>query len=360
MSADISKEGTASILVVDDDRGARQLLSELVQQCGWQAELAEDGFEALAKMKLGFDAVLLDVNLPGIDGYEVARRMTEENEQLPIIMVTGQDSHSDRLQAVEAGAADFIAKPVNMTELQVRVSSQLEKKEALDQLKQHQAHLEEMVDKRTAALRETMEELANSKKEVQNAYVETINRLALAAEFKDRGTGFHIERVSRCTGILAEKCGIDTDKIEVVRYASYMHDVGKVGIPDDILLKPGKLEEKEWETMKTHTKLGQELLSGSSSEILQMGALIAEYHHERWDGSGYPHGLKGEDIPIEGRICTFADVFDALISDRPYRKALSVDKALNIMQEEKGTHFDPHLFDVFEANLDEILEEEGF
>ncbi|MFW6457670.1 MAG: HD domain-containing phosphohydrolase, partial [Planctomycetota bacterium] len=282
-------------------------------------------------------------------------RFKDEYPNIPIVMVTGQDSREDRLRAVEAGADDFIGKPVDMTELRVRVTSQLEKKKAVDQLKAHEAQLEEKVKERTEALRETLDELAESKRAIQDAYVEAINRLARAAEFKDKGTGCHVERVGGCVEVLAQEAGLSPGTVEVFRYASRMHDVGKVGIPDTILLKSSELVGEEWEMMKTHTVLGRRILSGSSSEILQAGEVIAECHHEKWDGSGYPRGLEGKDIPIEGRICALADVFDALISDRPYRPAYPVEKAFSIMEQGRGTHFDPDLFDLFESNLDAIV-----
>ncbi len=356
MSGKEHTEFDAKVLVVDDDPGTRELLETWIDECGWEPHVAEDGFEALAKAKLDYDIVLLDVNLPGMDGYEIAKRFKEDYPDTPIIMVTGQDSREDRLRAVEAGAEDFIGKPVDMTELRVRIRSQLEKKQAFDQLKEHEAELEDKVEERTSALRDTLEELAESKRAIQDAYVEAINRLARAAEFKDAGTGSHIERVGGCVQVLAQNVGLPPGKVEVLQYASRMHDVGKVGIPDAILLKPDELQGDEWEKMKTHTTLGRRILSGSSSEILQAGEVVAEFHHERWDGTGYPRGMEGESIPIEGRICALADVFDALVSDRPYREAYSIDKALHIMKKGRGSHFDPELFDLFESHLEEIIE----
>ena len=344
-------ERAKKILVVDDEAPVRQILHDMLVSLGYTALEAEDGAQAL---ELAFhrevDLILLDVGLPDLTGYEVARliRRRFDSTVLPIIMVTGRAGREERLKAVEAGANDFIGKPVDVTELKVRVAAQLRLKEAELLRRRHQAELERAVRERTQELRTTLERLRESQ-------METLFRLALAAEYKDDQTGKHIQRVGDFCGILAAAAGLPGRQVHLLEVAGPMHDVGKIGVPDAILLKPGKLDPAEWEIMKSHTTIGHRLLSGSSSEYLEVGATVALSHHERWDGTGYPQGLVEEEIPIEGRICAIADVFDALTSDRPYRPAFPVEQAVDMLREGRGSQFDPGLLDLFIENLDRIL-----
>ena len=345
------------ILIVDDDEMNRDVLARMVQSLGHETETAEDGIGALAMLKLDIDLVLLDVNMPGMDGFEVARRIREDPDagNVPIIMVTGQAGREDRLRAVEAGVSDFIAKPADLVELRVRMASQLKIKEQQDALHRHKAELESLVNKRTEALRKTLAEMAEAQRETRKAHLETIRRLAIAAEFKDTDTGAHIDRVSRFCALLGKTCNLTPGEIETLRHASLMHDVGKLGIPESILLKPGRLEPAEWEVMKQHTMIGARILSGSSSQLLRAGELIARTHHEMWDGNGYPEGLSGEEIPLMGRICAVADVFDALTNIRPYKPVIPNEEALDILRRKRGTHLDARLVDLFLENLDQVL-----
>jgi putative two-component system response regulator len=345
------------ILVVDDVGHNRILLETMVTSLGYEVTMARDGLEALDRLPQGIDLILLDVMMPGIDGFEVASRVRADASyrDLPIIMVTALDSREDRVRAVKAGASDFIAKPVERTELQVRLASQLKLKEAQDALKRHQAELEERVEQRTQALRLALQTAAEAQLKTYEAHVDTIQRLVLAAECKDHDTAEHIHRMSRFGLVLARIVGLPAGQVEILRHAIPMHDVGKIGIPDSILLKPGKLTAEERQIMSSHTLIGGRLLAGSPSELLQMGEVIALSHHEWWDGSGYPNGLRGEEIPLPGRICALADVFDALTSDRPYRPAMTNEQALELMHQGRGVQFDPDLFDAFIAHLDKIL-----
>jgi putative two-component system response regulator len=345
------------ILIVDDDESNRRSVADMVKFFGHEAETARDGIEALAKIKLDVDLVLMDVNMPGMDGFEVTRRIRQDPAvgDVPIIMVTGLAAMKQRLRAVEAGANDFIAKPVDMTELQVRTDSLLKMKEAQDALKRHQRELEETVQKRTADLRRALEDKARSQRETYEAHLDAIHRLAVAAEYRDDDTGVHIRRMSRYCALLGQSLNLPPGEVEILLHASPMHDVGKIGIPDAILLKPGKLTPEEFETIKRHTLIGASILAASSSMLLQAGEIIALSHHEKWDGSGYPNGLAGEDIPLWGRICAVADVFDALTSDRPYKQAFPNEKALEILREGRGKHFDPEVQDHFFGNLDEVV-----
>jgi putative two-component system response regulator len=308
-------------LVVDDEEPNRMLLSAMLESLGYACEEAADGFEALALLRLEVDLVLLDVMMPGMDGFQVARRIREEAgaHDLPIVMVTALTSREDRLAAVEAGANDFIAKPVDLTELRVRVASLLRLKAAQDELRHYRRELEQQVERRTAALREALEEVVEAQRGTYAAQLETIQRLAFVAEFKDENTAQHIRRMSQYAAVLARKLSLSPTEVETIQHASPMHDVGKIFVPSEILLKPGSLTAEEYELMKQHTLVGGKILVGSHSRLLQAAEEIALTHHERWDGTGYPAGLAGEGIPLPGRICAIADVFDALTSSRPYK-----------------------------------------
>lgn len=353
---------TKRVLIVDDDEVNRDLLEGLLESLGHQAESVTDGHEALARLKTGHalplpDLVLLDVMMPGINGFEVAQAIRQDPaiSDLPIVMVTALSSNKDRLDAVEAGANDFIAKPIDKTELRVRTASLLRMKEAQDAIKQHRTELEDTVHQRTAALQKALLDVNASRQEADKAHLDTIYRLAVASEYKDKDTATHIQRVSNYCALLARHLRLPDEEVEILCVASPMHDVGKIGVPDSILLKPGKLDAGEWAIMQQHTTIGARILRGSSSKLLQAGEIIALSHHEKWDGTGYPHGLIGQDIPLWGRICAVADVFDALTSERPYKKAFTNEQALDVMHEERGRHFDPALLDLFIQIKDEII-----
>ena len=349
------------ILVVDDEPHNRQLLVAMLTSLGWEAEVASDGFDALAKLHPGVDLVLLDLMMPGLDGFDVARRIRANPEvsDLPILMVTALTGQEERLRAVEAGANDFLAKPVDYTELRVRVTSLLKVKAAQDAVKRQQADLEELVAQRTAALREALDERVQAQQSAHAYQLETIHRLAVAAESRDKDSALHLRRVSGYTALLARRLGFPEGEVECLRHASMLHDVGKVAIPQSILLKPGKLDPEEWRVMRQHPVIGAQILAGSRSPYLQAGEVIALSHHEKWDGSGYPHGLAGERIPLCGRICAVADVFDALTSERPYKQAFDVRSACETLQRGKGNHFEPRLVDLFLADLNEVLRIRG-
>src|SRR6202166_4702867 len=346
------------ILVVDDVEQNLALLGGLVRSLGYEVETARDGLEALAKLALGVDLVLLDVMMPGLDGYEVARRVRADarTADLPIILVTVLDSREDRGKAIQAGPSDFTAKPVDKTELLVRISSQLRLKAAQDALKRSQAGLEEQVARRTEELRRTCEETADANRRTYHAHVDTIRRLVLAAELKDPDTARHIMRISRYSVVLARALHMSPGETEVLAHAVTMHDVGKIGIPDAILFKRGALDAEEKKVMESHTLIGGRILADSPSALMQQGQVVALSHHERWDGTGYPRRLRGEQIPIAGRICAVVDVFDAMTTDRPYRSAFPPDEALETMRQGRGAHFDPRLLDLFMDRLDEVLE----
>ncbi|HMD36576.1 MAG TPA: HD domain-containing phosphohydrolase, partial [Vicinamibacterales bacterium] len=254
----------------------------------------------------------------------------------------------------EAGANDFIAKPVDEAELRIRSASLLKMKDALDALKMYRDHLEELVEERSASLRLTLYDACDAQHRTYLAQLDTVHRLAIVAEYKDRVTARHIERMSEYCATLARGLKRSTDEVELILHASRMHDVGKIAIPDAILRKSGSLTDEEWVVMRQHPQTGAAILGNSTSHVIEAGRVIALHHHEWWDGSGYPYGLAGERIPLWGRICAVADVFDAITSQRPYKPAFSNDEGLRVLHDGRGTHFDPRIIDVFVDRFDEI------
>ncbi len=343
-------------LIVDDEIENRNFLTEILESWGHKVVKAQNGLEALSLLNVTFDLVLLDVNMPMMDGYEVIRRIRNEASvsDIPIIMVTSLSDRNARLRAVEVGANDFISKPIDINELRLRTESQLKMKAAQDEIKRHREELEIIVDQKTLALRRALQEMTEANRRAERATIDTINRLALAAEYRDTITGTHIHRISHYCKILAEGLELPPDEIEIIYTTSPMHDVGKLGIPDSILLKPAILSSSERDIMKQHTTIGTIILGESTSELLQAGEVIARSHHEKWDGSGYPGGLEKEDIPLWGRICAVADVFDAVTNERPYKSAFSNEIAYEIIKDGRGTHFDPDIVDIFFDRIDDI------
>jgi cyclic di-GMP phosphodiesterase len=228
-------------------------------------------------------------------------------------------------------------------------------KEAQDELKKYQTHLEEIIDERTSNLREALEQMARAQRLAYQAQLETVERLAILAEYKDKVTGRHIQRMSEYCAVIARGLKLPAEEVELIFHASRMHDVGKIAIPESILRKPASLSADEWHLMRQHSALGSAILANSTSEILQAGRVMALHHHERWDGGGYPQGLVGDAIPLWGRICAVGDVFDAVTSERPYKPAFPNEEALQLLRDGRGKHFDPRVVDVFFECLDEIL-----
>lgn len=340
------------ILVVDDDEKNLKVIQAMLAPLEYEVILARDGESALEMVeKEKPDVILLDIMMPKLDGFEVLKILKENDETklIPVIMVTALKEIEDRAKALELGADDFLTKPVEKIELRARVKSAVNVKNYYDHMKNYQKILEEEVEKRTLELKEAY-------KKLKNASLDTIYRLAKAAEYKDEDTGAHIQRVSHYAEIIARKMGMDENFCENILYSAPMHDIGKIGIPDHILLKPGKLTPEEWEIMKKHTIIGAKILEGSDVEFIKMAEIIALTHHERWDGKGYPRGLKKEEIPLPGRITALADVFDALLSKRPYKPPYSLKEVLKIIEEENGKHFDPKVVSSFFAGFKEILD----
>jgi putative two-component system response regulator len=344
-------KGKSKILIVDDNERNLRLIEAMLFPLGYEVILAQDGEEALEKVKeVSPDVILLDIMMPKMDGFEVARQLKEKEDTsiIPIVMVTALREVEDRVKALEAGADDFLTKPIEKTELRARVSSLLKVKAYNDHMRNYQKELEAEVTRRTEQLRQAFEK-------IKEASLDTIYRLSRAAEYKDEDTGAHIQRMSHYAAAVAGKMGLNRETVETILYAAPMHDVGKIGIPDYILLKPGKLDTNEWVIMKQHTVIGAKILEGSEAQFIELAKVIALSHHEKWDGSGYPKGLKGSKIPLAGRITAIADVFDALTSKRPYKEPFSLERSFNIIKESRGSQFDPEVVDAFFAVEDEIL-----
>ena len=339
------------ILVVDDQPQNIELLEAYLAPQGYKIIKAANGEEALGKLSGNpIDLILMDVMMPGMDGFEVVRkiRKDEATHLLPIILVTALKETEYRIEGIEVGCDDFISKPVDKLELLARVRSLLKVKDYNDLMSNYRKELESEVTNRT-------EQLSQAYKKIKAASLDTIYRLSMASEYKDGDTGAHIKRMSRYSAAIARRMGMDENAVETILYASPMHDLGKICIPDRILTKSSKLDSTEWEIMKFHTVIGAKILHGSGAEFLILAETIAQSHHEKWDGSGYPNNLKGTEIPITGRITAIADVFDALTYKRPYKAAFSIEEALAVIKEGRGSHFDPDVTDAFFAIQDEII-----
>ncbi len=335
----------ANILIIDDEPANVKLLHKILERKGYQnIQLTTDSREVESLCdETEFDAFLLDIRMPHIDGYGIMKMLSQRfvDDYMPVLVLTAQTDRDTRLKALESGAKDFLTKPFDQLEALTRIYNLLEVRLMHKQVRDQNQILEEKVKQRTEELYETRREV--------------INRLGLAAEYRDNETGNHIIRMSRYSQLLALEYGFSEEQAEIILNAAPMHDIGKIGIPDSVLLKPGKLDADEWKIMQTHVPIGAKILSGHPSDLMEAARVIALHHHEKWDGNGYPEGLKGKQISIEGRICAVADVFDALLSERPYKKAWSVEKALTLIEEEAGKHFDPQLAPLMRKILPDIL-----
>ncbi len=325
MSQTSTQDRRPQLLVVDDEPANLQVLRHILQE-DYRLLFAKDGAKALelaAREKP--ELILLDVMMPGMTGYQVCAQLkaTPATSAIPVIFVTALADVEDEAQGFAVGAVDYITKPVSPAIVKARVRTHLS-----------------LV--RVEELRETR--------------LQIVQRLGLAAEYKDNETGLHVIRMSHYSRVLALAAGFSEAQAEELLNAAPMHDVGKIGIPDAVLRKPGKLDGEEWEVMKQHAQIGADIIGEHPSGLLRMAREIALNHHEKWDGSGYPRGISGAEIPVEARIIAIADVFDALTSERPYKKAWPVEEAVQLLREQSGRHFDPELVELFLCQLPAILE----
>lgn len=328
----------ATVLIVDDNSDNLDVLSGVLRPF-YKVKAAINGELALkvASAKNKPDIILLDIMMPGTDGYEVCRqlKLNPSTANIPVIFVTAKTETKDEEAGFELGAVDYITKPISVPIVLARVRAQLA-------LYNQQRELEVLVKQRT--------------KELDDTRLEIIQRLGCAAEYKDNETGLHVIRMSWYSKFLAEQIQANDEWVELLYNAAPMHDIGKIAIPDRVLLKPGKLDKEEWTIMQTHVECGVEILGEHESDLMIMAREIALCHHEKYDGSGYPNGISGEDIPLSARIVAIADVFDALTSVRPYKSAWPVEKAIALLEEETGKHFDPVLVPEFIKCLPKVLE----
>jgi two-component system response regulator RpfG len=340
----------ATILIIDDQLTSRHILQQLVSTIGENTTVKAfaNPLEALQWTSGNpTDLVLVDYKMPELNGIEFIKRFRSHTSSShgPVIMVTSIEDRSVRYEALEAGATDFLMKPVDHHECRARCNNLLI---------QHQQY--KIISDRSRWLERRVSEATS---EIRLRERETLLRLARAGEYRDEETGNHVIRMAKYSRVIAEYLGFSNDDADVIEMAAPMHDIGKIGIRDDILLKPGKLTADEFEIMKRHTIIGYDILKDSPSKFLQMGSVIALCHHEKFDGTGYPYGKKYDQIPLEARIVTVADVYDALVSERPYKNAWSTDAAIDYMESHSGTHFDPDCLAAFKEQLDLVTRIQG-
>lgn len=341
------------ILIVDDTPENVELLLMMLESCGYnRLKGVTDPREVLGLCRdEAYDLVLLDIRMPHLDGFQVMEQLKglHRNDFIPVLVLTAQNDRETRTRALEMGAKDFVTKPFDRSEVQLRIHNLLEVRQLYKEQQQQNMVLQSIVDERTRELQHKNDELQRSRHNI-------IQSLGKAGEYRDNETGMHVFRMASYARLLADAVGKDPEFVSNIWSAATMHDIGKIGIPDHILLKPGKFEPEEWEVMKRHTTIGAEILGEATSDLMRMARSVVLTHHERWDGGGYPHGLAGEAIPIEGRIVAVCDVFDALTSDRPYKKAWSVEAAVEYLKENSGSAFDPELVFAFIQILPMVLE----
>lgn len=334
----VNIQQNAKILIVDDDLSNVLLLEQVLKRAGYNQLKGISNSLDVLPLYATFepDLLLLDLHMPQLSGFTILEQLQQlipPNSYFPILVLTADVTRQTKQRALRLGAKDYVTKPIDRIEVLLRIRNLLETRFLHLQLQQQNQLLEEKVMERT--------------QELEDAKLELLERLALAAEYRDYETGQHTQRVGHTSALLAERLGLAAREVEFIRQAAPLHDVGKIGISDTILLKAGKLTKPEFEQIKTHTIIGSRILAGSRFPILQIGEQIALTHHERWDGSGYPNGLKGQEIPLVGRIVAVADVLDALTHERPYKRAWSLQEAIAEITRQRGKQFDPHVVDAF-------------
>ena len=347
----------ANILIVSQSKSNAAMIKNLLNKNGYtDVQVTDDPFSvAVYYENEELDLIILDIKLKGMDGFGVMQSLKEsyavngmDKAIPPVLVLTDVDLQEHRRRALMEGANDYINFPFDVREFLARIKNLLQIWQAQKIILHQKEILEYKVNQRTQDLQDAQKKLLESRLEV-------VRRLGRAAEYRDNETGLHIIRMSKIAALLGRASGLNDDEADMILNASPMHDIGKLGIPDSILLKPGKLDSEEWEIMQTHAQIGADILAGSTSPLLVMAHDIALSHHERWDGSGYPNGFKGDDIPIEARLSTVGDVFDALTSVRPYKQAWSTEDTMNYFRSQSGKQFDPMLVRVLEKELPKVL-----
>ncbi len=336
------KANKARILVADDDGLYRAIFSDLIAGAGHDSLIVNSALELLEKVTdYQPDLIISDVVMPGMNGFDLVTRLKKDplTMHIPVIIVTSLADRDSKVTGLARGADELLSKPIDEAEFGIRISNLLKVKKFGDYLQAHGKKLEGMVETKSV-------ELEKALKKIRSGYIEAVYRLTLAAEYRDKQTGGHIKRISLYSQLIARSLNLPEVEAEAIFFASPMHDVGKIGIPDSILLKPGKFNEEEFETMKLHSVIGGEILSGSDSDIINTAHEVALTHHEMWDGSGYPYGLQGTEIPISGRIVSITDIYDALRSARPYKDPFDHKKACDIIDGMNG-RFDPTVYNAF-------------
>jgi two-component system response regulator RpfG len=345
----IDRQRKSNVLIVDDQFTGRKILEKLIHTVdpGLDVLSFSDPFEALQHASEHTpDLVLTDYKMPDLDGVDFTRRFRSIMScvDVPLVMVTVVEDPEVRYKALDAGATDFLVRPIDQHECQARCRNLLTMRKQQIIIKNRATWLEEQVSVAT--------------RQIRNREKETLLRLAKAGEYRDEGTGNHVLRMAKYSRLVAEWLKLSVPECDEIELAAPMHDIGKIGIPDHILLKPEKLTPEEWDIMKSHTTIGHEILKDSPSRYIQQGAVIALGHHEKFDGTGYPQGLKGEEIPLIARIVAVADVYDALTTERPYKGAWPSDDAIAYIREQLGQHFDPRCAEAFIAQLEGVLDVE--
>jgi putative two-component system response regulator len=351
MAMEPNTDDRPQILIVDDSQESRSILQRILS--GYRTSVAGDGAEALKLLdsQPAPDLALLEIMLPEVGGFEICRRMKadERLREIPVVFITGLSEVEHEARAFELGAVDYITKPFSPAVVRARVRTHLALQEAREELTRQNLVLEEQVLARTGQLEDAL-------KQLRDGSLETIIRLCRAAEYKDEDTGEHVLRMGYLAAAVARRLHLAESEVEALLRAAPMHDIGKIGVPDHILLKPGKLDANEWQVMTQHTGIGGRILAGSTSHVIQLAQVVALTHHEKWDGTGYPGALKGEAIPLPGRIVAVADVFDALTSRRPYKEAFSFEQSFGFVRKNRSIAFDPRVADAFLAIESEVIE----
>jgi putative two-component system response regulator len=341
------------ILVVDDDMSVRCALAGILSEAGYDVRDVGSAPEARHALEHDTIALLLsDVSMPGETGVDLIRHVFTDHPQTATLLISALEDPALAKVAMDYGAYGFLSKPVRRTEVLIGVMNALRRREVEARERAGRENLERIVRQRTSALSKTLERLEANAGQGRRLQAESIHRWAQAAEHYEPGIAGHLQRMSRYCAVLGPQFGLHSESLEL---ASMLHDVGKLTIPDSILLKPGSLSSDERRTVETHAEAGYEMLRGSRSSLLDLAAVIARTHHEKFDGSGYPQGLAGAEIPLAGRVAAVADVFDALTCERVYRAAWALEEAVTWMTEQRGKHFDPSLVDAFLASMDEVL-----